>query len=52
MKQEIIDEIMDSFVNSYTTATMWGQSGVQLELDKIVRRHLEKLYDKLVVEKE
>ena len=51
MKQKIVDEIMDSFVNSYSTGTMWGQHGVKLDLDKNVRRHLEMLYDKLTEHK-
>lgn len=48
MKQSIIDEVMNDFVNSYQTGTVWGQHGVKLDLDKLVRTQMEALYDRLV----
>ena len=48
MKQSIIDDVMTDFVNSYQTGTVWGQQGVKLDLDKLVRTQMEALYDKLV----
>lgn len=39
---------MTEFVNSYSNSIVWGQHGVKLDLDKIVRTQMEALYDRLV----
>lgn len=51
-EQEIIDEFMTDFVNSYTTATVWGQQGVHIQLDPMVRRKVTEFYRKHINKEE
>jgi hypothetical protein len=56
MEQEIIDDFMDDFVNSYSTATVWGRSNdtkviMNINLDNLVRRKVEAFYRKITQEK-
>lgn len=50
-KQVVVDGIMDSFVNSYAVGSMYSAMGTKVDIDPLVRRHLETLYDLLTNKK-